>query len=644
MPDHFVSPSNRRSKQLHDQTSTCPRCGCAADISSSEHSICSNCSGPVLPDGQASAILISPHDLTTSSTKSSVDKAAGGGGSAVLSCDHLAVASTKPEAVEYRHGTSGHEGGAYSIFNTTISKPAAGAAIVEGLETATRTRADTRCTAEQVAPMQQPISLTDLFRVVSSCASARELVTRRADEAAACTDIELESRPAAAFRNVPRCRRSSSTSSTPAGQKRPERSCRMKRSSSVKLREKKVRAGPAAPVSEVAAALRSSSGTNETRTRRTKWSKSESEHKFYGVRTRRGVRGFLVEIRPQKWKNTIWLGTYDTPMEAAAAYDAGVFYTDKPKKKYNLIQYLKFPFPPLPPHLDVRSSSPAVKNEVKVFVKKQAILASKMVKEHANRSSAAVGYGSSLDRVQAGMEARSASQAASLAGASDLQLLQAPIMNARLVDTVPESTGFSSAAATLGLHGSCNRDSDFEMDQLAGIFFCGPTLQQYRCGLPMDQLEPAAAIWSQADEPSWQRLGGGCDDLIPVIKNISPCSLLQQDDHHLLQQDEFGAHEFKCQPTSAIAAATTSSNLGMLQAAAAGSTTATCSMICNNHNSHGIRMGSGTSTMFNLVQQDSSTVDFSCIAIQNYLQQQQAAEMEFDNSNMDLFTQLMTSW
>jgi hypothetical protein len=434
----------------------------------------------------------------------------------------------------------------------------------------------------------------------------------------------------------------------------------MKRSSSVKLREKKVRAGPAAPVPEVAAALISSSGNNETRTRRTKSSKSETEHKFYGVRTRRGVRGFLVEIRPQKWKNTIWLGTYDTPMEAAAAYDAGVFYTDKPKKKYNLIQYLKFPFPPLPPHLDVRSLSPAIKNEVKDFVKKQAIWASKMVKHHANISSAAaaaVGYGSSLDRVQAGTEARSASrpptvlqQPGSLASASDLQLLQAPIMNARLVDTFPESTGFSSAAATLGLHGSCNRDSDFEMDQLAGSFFCGPTLQQYRCGLPMDQLEPAAAIWSQADEPSWQRLGGGCDDLIPVIKNISPCSLLQQDDHHLLQQDKFAAHEFKCQPTSAIAAAITSSNLGMLQAAAAGSTTATCSMTsatsmnCNNYNSHGIRMASGTSTMFNLVQQDSSTVDFSCIAVQNYLQQQQAAEMEFDNSNMDLFTQLMKNW
>jgi hypothetical protein len=52
-------------------------------------------------------------------------------------------------------------------------------------------------------------------------------------------------------------------------------------------------------------------------------------------------------------------------------------------------------------------------------------------------------------------------------------------------------------------------------------------------------------------------------------------------------------------------------------------------------------MASGTSTMFNLVQQDSNTMDFSCIAVQNYLHQQQAAEMEFDNSNMDF---LMTSW
>lgn len=44
---------------------------------------------------------------------------------------------------------------------------------------------------------------------------------------------------------------------------------------------------------------------------------------FKGVRTRKGVKGFLVEIRPPKWKKTIWLGTYTTLREAAGAYDAG---------------------------------------------------------------------------------------------------------------------------------------------------------------------------------------------------------------------------------------------------------------------------------------------------------------------------------
>lgn len=46
-------------------------------------------------------------------------------------------------------------------------------------------------------------------------------------------------------------------------------------------------------------------------------------HEFRGVRTRKGVKGFLVEIRPPRWKRTIWLGTYSTDVEAAGAFDAG---------------------------------------------------------------------------------------------------------------------------------------------------------------------------------------------------------------------------------------------------------------------------------------------------------------------------------
>ena len=68
------------------------------------------------------------------------------------------------------------------------------------------------------------------------------------------------------------------------------------------------------------------------------------DHGFKGVRTRRGVRGFLVEIRPPKWKNTIWLGTYNTLKEAASAFDAGVFYTKKAKGP-TILNSLRCPFP-----------------------------------------------------------------------------------------------------------------------------------------------------------------------------------------------------------------------------------------------------------------------------------------------------------
>lgn len=92
-------------------------------------------------------------------------------------------------------------------------------------------------------------------------------------------------------------------------------------------------------------------------------------HEFRGVRTRKGVKGFLVEIRPPRWKRTIWLGTYSTDFEAAGAFDAGVFYTNKPDKKYNF-RDLEREFPPLPPHL--RLDNAESMNEIKCFVQKQA--------------------------------------------------------------------------------------------------------------------------------------------------------------------------------------------------------------------------------------------------------------------------------
>lgn len=102
---------------------------------------------------------------------------------------------------------------------------------------------------------------------------------------------------------------------------------------------------------------------------------------FRGVRTRRGVKGFLVEIRPPKWKKTIWLGTYNTDVEAAGAFDAGVFYTNKPNTKYNF-RALEAAFPPLPSHLSL--DRPDNMDEIKYFVQRQAKLAAAAARRMCN--------------------------------------------------------------------------------------------------------------------------------------------------------------------------------------------------------------------------------------------------------------------
>ena len=95
-----------------------------------------------------------------------------------------------------------------------------------------------------------------------------------------------------------------------------------------------------------------------------------------GVRKRPGVKGFLVEIRPKRWKKTIWLGTYSTEWEACRAYDAGIFYT----KKALPFHYpdSKGSFPDLPPHLSLGvDEDPRKLEEVKQFIKAEALKASK---------------------------------------------------------------------------------------------------------------------------------------------------------------------------------------------------------------------------------------------------------------------------
>jgi hypothetical protein len=94
-------------------------------------------------------------------------------------------------------------------------------------------------------------------------------------------------------------------------------------------------------------------------------------NEYRGVRIRPGVKGYLVEIRPRRWKRTIWLGTYTTSPEAARAYDAGIFYTGK-SIPFNF-QDSADSFPPLPKHLSLEDFDPVVMNEIKVFVKEKAL-------------------------------------------------------------------------------------------------------------------------------------------------------------------------------------------------------------------------------------------------------------------------------
>jgi len=100
---------------------------------------------------------------------------------------------------------------------------------------------------------------------------------------------------------------------------------------------------------------------------------------FRGVRQRKGVRGFLVEIRPPKWKKTIWLGTYNSDREAAGAYDAGIFYTNK-KTRYNF-PVLEGTFPPLPAPLRLDNADHS--DEIKNFVQKEAREAAVKVRSFA---------------------------------------------------------------------------------------------------------------------------------------------------------------------------------------------------------------------------------------------------------------------
>ncbi|CAK9206817.1 unnamed protein product [Sphagnum troendelagicum] len=377
MPEQFESPCRNRRKQLRqfDQCSStfsCPRC--ASNIRTCQfYSDTNSCGGAVLHQIDQGTLS---EDINDSSRTRKVSQTTVAGDN---------IASKSEIIVELDCGKIGEEDAA-AVSNTTSTGRCS--------ETNGRVRVGTASAAEPKDVNEIPSNTSNEFHE-------------------GCTQ---------AFRKVP-----SQRSSLSMSRRRSRRESRMQHRMMMTTKLKtfyscsrsywshlnvpvKIERDPsmekAAPCSRVAALRSGNEITRSTTAYRRTSSRIielERDHgsqtsSYNGVRTRRGVKGFLVEIRPPKWKKTIWLGTYNTAIEAAAAHDAGAFYTDKPKKKFNFRNHgAMFSFPPLPPYISDHlsnnfdsSSSPQVMEDFKAFVKKQATLAASKtvqlraaVKDHA---------------------------------------------------------------------------------------------------------------------------------------------------------------------------------------------------------------------------------------------------------------------
>ncbi len=105
-------------------------------------------------------------------------------------------------------------------------------------------------------------------------------------------------------------------------------------------------------------------------------SPTDLRHSLLRVRLRPGVKGYSVEIRPNKWKKKIWLGTYKTAHEAARATDAGIFYVRK-NKPLNFHDSVTS-FVAIPPvSLEEAHKSESSMEEFKLFVHRQAVKAAR---------------------------------------------------------------------------------------------------------------------------------------------------------------------------------------------------------------------------------------------------------------------------
>lgn len=94
---------------------------------------------------------------------------------------------------------------------------------------------------------------------------------------------------------------------------------------------------------------------------------------YRGVRHRPELNKWVTEIRPTSQKRKIWLGTYETPEEAARAYDVGIFYTKK-KIPYNFEDSpQQLQLHPIPPELPWESFAALVKQRATSAAKRARV-------------------------------------------------------------------------------------------------------------------------------------------------------------------------------------------------------------------------------------------------------------------------------
>jgi len=638
MPDQVVWKSHRiRSKQLQQlQECTTPFIcrTCGSDIRTSHwYANCCSTSSISAAAGEeeeeaAAAtgvplIIDCAADNTTSNSKPD-DKI-----QSALALDHVGVVSKLPVAEECRGKAAVEDAAILSSTATVASKPAAVFADecfqpwVQNVETTRGSRTDDDEAAVHDAAVLTGVpvfSLTDEQQLKALRSTALP-----ADDAKdQAVDVEAASNVAATQTTVSSCRTSRSRpSSSSCTSRRPKRERGESSATSVKkfpqqnsstaaeqgrgsaarpqgvaalenseteIPNRRVVAAPAADIrisrraSAAAAAAAeinveiSSSGQTAIS------SQKQEEHAaaaaaaagYNGVRTREGVRGFLVEIRPPRWKKTIWLGTYDTAIEAAAAHDAGVFYTNKPKRKYNLFHNINpaVYFRPLPAHLNIRDSSPQAREDIKNFVKEQAASVASQVhmqqclmqKETEYRNYRCCSRRSSTRRACSRSEDAAIHHVLPPMQASTMLLPtsdQRPEpMNITAVVDVVSGQSASSCGHELPSSSSCSYESDFNkildsslssvltssMDQMdLGLNISSTNGEMTtviepgrHCCLTTAPDQDPAEIWisSSHSSSSWlpEAPGGGVfkahDPLDTVLFPVSTSTDLQQDQYH----------------------------------------------------------------------------------------------------------------